>query len=444
MFLSSKSQTAIYEGNVSGTWTSNDSPYLIEGDITVPADSILTIEPGVDIIFQGHYHFLVKGVLQAEGTREDSISFTIHDTTGFAQLDNFSSGWSGIHFIDNENLSDTSILKFCQIEYTVPDTAISGYFYNYGSVYVRGFDTHTVRVENCWIKNNRQPCHSYFGTLMVINCIISNNIGGGMRLIYDFGLIYGNIVTENESNSGIGGMFFAGHPVIINNTICFNTAPNGGGLIINDDGGTLKVYNSIIFGNEATVGAGSMAYSAWSSIHFYHCILEGIYQGDPGGDTISVNTTSYNDLFDDTSTPIYTLANNSLAIDSGLNEIYVNSVLITHPEFDVIGNPRIFNNRIDIGAIESQDASFIEDDKIDLTKVIAYPNPTQYLLNLDLKENYSTNTQITMVDMKGIQVFNKQFSKPPTEIVIDFLPKGLYILIIKSRNINRNQLIIKQ
>ena len=443
----SNSQTIIVEGNVAGLWNSNNSPYLIEGDITLPADSSLIIEPGVDVIFQGHYHFQIYGSLNAEGTREDSINFTINDTAGFAQLDNYSSGWGGIQFIERGQTDDTSTLKFCLIEYTVPDTTMNMYYNDYGSVYTNGQYSGTVLLENCWIRNNRMCVHSYFGTMVVLNSIISNNTGGGLRMIYnDQGLIYGNIITENVSTeSMIGGMFFAGYPEIVNNTICFNTAANGGGLTISDDGGVLTVYNSIVFGNEATSGAGSMAYSAWSSIHFKNCILEGIYLADPGEVTVSVNTTSYNDLFEDTSTPVYTLAINSLAIDSGLNEVYFNSTILEHPAYDVIGNPRIQNNRIDVGAIETDVSYSIHDNSIDIVELFVYPNPAHSRINVDLSQyNSSSNIIITIVDMEGKKVIKTIYPNAPKNIDISCLSEGIYIMNIKSENINRNQLIIKQ
>ena len=54
------SQTPVPEGNVSGTWTLAGSPYLINGDITIPFDSTLTIEPGIVVEFQGHYRFVTN------------------------------------------------------------------------------------------------------------------------------------------------------------------------------------------------------------------------------------------------------------------------------------------------------------------------------------------------------------------------------------------------
>ncbi|MGD8627132.1 MAG: hypothetical protein PVJ34_21535, partial [Anaerolineae bacterium] len=51
--------TPVPGGNVSGTWTAAGSPYLIEGDITVPAGATLSIEPGVNVIFQSWYALYV-------------------------------------------------------------------------------------------------------------------------------------------------------------------------------------------------------------------------------------------------------------------------------------------------------------------------------------------------------------------------------------------------
>jgi len=47
-------------GDVSGQWTKEGSLYLIDGEITVPQDQTLKIEPGVQVIFQGHYKFIIQ------------------------------------------------------------------------------------------------------------------------------------------------------------------------------------------------------------------------------------------------------------------------------------------------------------------------------------------------------------------------------------------------
>ncbi len=65
--------TEIPAGDVSGTWTKAFSPYHINGEITIPNDSTLTIEPGVEVVFTGHYKFNVQGRLLAIGTETDTI-----------------------------------------------------------------------------------------------------------------------------------------------------------------------------------------------------------------------------------------------------------------------------------------------------------------------------------------------------------------------------------
>ena len=115
------SQTVIPGGNVSGTWVAFSSPYLIEGEITVPSDSTLNIEPGVEVNFQGHYKLIVNGFLEAMGTESDSILFTTSDT---------SDGWHGIRFID---APDSSHLSFCIIKHgqasgDSPDTRGGGIY----------------------------------------------------------------------------------------------------------------------------------------------------------------------------------------------------------------------------------------------------------------------------------------------------------------------------
>ena len=102
-------QTHIPYGDVSGIWTIDGSPYIIEGHISVPVDSLLCIEPGVDIIFSEWYYFRVYGTLLAEGTETDSILFTVIDTTDI---------YASIIFCElDTTLNDSSKLKNCKVDH---------------------------------------------------------------------------------------------------------------------------------------------------------------------------------------------------------------------------------------------------------------------------------------------------------------------------------------
>src|SRR3990172_2028024 len=56
------------EGEVSGEWDADDNPFVIVGDATVPDGELLTIGPGVQIIFREDVTLTVNGNIIAIGT----------------------------------------------------------------------------------------------------------------------------------------------------------------------------------------------------------------------------------------------------------------------------------------------------------------------------------------------------------------------------------------
>lgn len=116
----------ILAGEIEGIWEKKFSPYYVYGDVYVPDNKKLTIEPGVEIIFMGSYSFDVFGSLFAEGTASDTIVFHANDTTGmFLYKDmnvgypdgdfQWSKGWLGIHFISDYTDYDTCKINFVKI-----------------------------------------------------------------------------------------------------------------------------------------------------------------------------------------------------------------------------------------------------------------------------------------------------------------------------------------
>ncbi|MCX6270449.1 MAG: T9SS type A sorting domain-containing protein [Bacteroidetes bacterium] len=109
-------QTPVPAGKVGGQhWTVTGSPYLVQGNLEVQYDSTLTIDPGVNVIFQGYYYLKMDhSRLLARGTPLDSIRFTVADTTGY--YNRTFTGWNALWFY-GDYYQDTSYLEFTIVEY---------------------------------------------------------------------------------------------------------------------------------------------------------------------------------------------------------------------------------------------------------------------------------------------------------------------------------------
>ncbi|MBN1968958.1 MAG: hypothetical protein JXR48_10755 [Candidatus Delongbacteria bacterium] len=77
-----QAQTIIHGGNVNGLWTIDNSPYLVQGEITILSEDELVIEPGVRVEFDQHACLNINGEIKAVGTEQDSIKFTESQTSG--------------------------------------------------------------------------------------------------------------------------------------------------------------------------------------------------------------------------------------------------------------------------------------------------------------------------------------------------------------------------
>jgi hypothetical protein len=76
--LTAFAQTEV-SGEVSGEWTSEDSPYIVVDSTWVPEDEELRIGPGVDVLFGEDQGLFVFGTLEASGTEEDSVRIRVVD-----------------------------------------------------------------------------------------------------------------------------------------------------------------------------------------------------------------------------------------------------------------------------------------------------------------------------------------------------------------------------
>ena len=218
VFKLSSGQTTIPGGDVSGVWAISHSPYHIEDNITIPKDSTLAIEPGVEVIFLGHYALNVQGQLLAVGSEMDSIQFTIIDTSGFHNPDTTLGGWNGIRFIETPTDNDSSLIIYCRLEYG-------------------------KAVGNVWyINTGGAICVINFDKIRISNCLLSHNIAGGLMEAPSGGAIHlawsdikltNNTFSYNFAKNGGGAIqFHESNPFFANNTFKNNSAFNGGAILI--------------------------------------------------------------------------------------------------------------------------------------------------------------------------------------------------------------------
>lgn len=307
------SQTFIYQGNVSGTWTSAGNPYYILGNIAVNEVDILQIDPGVEIIFTNNYMFNILGTLNAIGSVSDSIVLTVADTSGFSTGTHL--GWSGLRIL----YPGTAHLQYCLIEYS-QSSGISIWsnlqldnstvrFCEGDGIHI--FDAHIIindvlvsdnrsngiileqwsyiRSEfNDFIIRNNDGYGLFLGDqskLITSNGLIENNYNGGVLVGYETSSNLSNlsIYGNGSLNSSGGGVFVGGGCYMNNVNISNNIGINGAGIYCNPIGfEQLTILNSAIDGNAAGINGGGI-YVAQGFIQATNCKINNNDASNGGG-----------------------------------------------------------------------------------------------------------------------------------------------------------------
>ena len=401
LVFQARSEVNIPAGNVNGIWTRENSPYNIEGEITVPDGENLTIESGSRVVFQGYYKLNIQGTLLAAGTENDTITFTTSDSTGYYNYTH--TGWHGIRFDSTATSNDTSKIQYCKIEY---GKAIGDSLENCGgAIYLRAFSK--VIISDNLIKDNYAELYgggifcdtsspiiknnSIIGNYAVkygagiscrinSNAVITNNIitnnradkyGGGVLFSSSSPSLINNLICNNYAEEISGGIFcFSSAPIITNNTVCQNkTGGWGGGLYLNKSSPSL--INTVVYSNSANLGSQVFLYDNDSNPIFDYCNIEKMesgFGGEGAGDNYDASGFNKTNFDNDpgfiisciapgyqTIIPVtaWQLQKNSSCINSGLANIEE----LNLPVLDLMGNPRIYDDAweiIDIGAIEFQ------------------------------------------------------------------------------------------
>ena len=288
-------------GSVNGIWDVEGSPYIVIGGVAVDYSQSLTIEPGVEVLFQGNYKIVVTGLLTTVGTETDSILFSWYEA-------NPANRGRGLIFI---NANDASQVSYCIIEHMYISFSNDEWAALACDECSPTFSHNTIR-ENTHLMNgiNRTGAGIFCeqsGSLVEYNEVYNNfgRYGSGIGLHYYNGIcqnnyvhhntadgngaggiqltycdppceVRNNTIVYNHSNIDGGGMFllYGSTASVHHNVIAFNTCGHSGAAIAFHSGSNAPVYNNTIFGNNASYSYNAFYnYSSSSSAVFYNNIV---------------------------------------------------------------------------------------------------------------------------------------------------------------------------
>ncbi len=248
----------------------------------------------------------------------------------------------------------------------------------------------TVQFMYCYIEFKNNILHNnksvYYGALSIrnsggdyFNNLVTNNSSntGGVYMSGDYSdyilRFYNNIVANNHGGNYGGGIGIVNKkPYLYNNTIVNNESgvfARGGGICF-EGNSDANMKNNIIYGNKtsgSTVANDICISDVSADPKFYNNDIKGgvaAFTGSGAGINYSGVYSNNIDVDPDFSSPsagadtTYNGRNANWSIDQGsaiINAGFENSSAIGLPLVDYNGNPRFYNGRIDIGAIENQE-----------------------------------------------------------------------------------------
>ncbi|MDP8211001.1 MAG: right-handed parallel beta-helix repeat-containing protein [Candidatus Stygibacter australis] len=265
-------------GIQTGTWTLEDSPFVVIGEVQIPAGEELTIEPGVTVQFWGEWSITAEGMLNAQGTETDSIYFDRYPT--------YSGYWDELRL--EQETGDGYELAYCYIRGAnngvnsidaplhIHNSHLDGNMTGIHLFAIGNPDPPDVLIEDCFIERSYENGIDIYenGNTTIQNCEITNN---GMGTQYR-GAIQINIQTNgavcsptiqdnyihdnNKQGITCTDMFSAGtiNVLIQNNQIIGNLT----GVYFYNCGGTLldnQIADNFIPG-DMNSGAGVMCYGS--------------------------------------------------------------------------------------------------------------------------------------------------------------------------------------
>ena len=217
-------------GEVSGTWSAYTT-YMVNGQINVPEGQSLTIEEGVQVIFNGDdgtgtgtgIEFFINGNIYCNGTEDAPVLFSV------AEIQRTDANWIGAQnlwggiFLNNKSDNAEALFSHCQIEYVGSPVTDHSQSYNEG-IYTPG--------EDWGVQITAAP--DFKGSLVVENCVFNNGNADAIYMQNGKAIITHNTFYCNGATGGEAVNVKAGTTT----TVAYNVmySPNTNGLKLSASG----------------------------------------------------------------------------------------------------------------------------------------------------------------------------------------------------------------
>ncbi len=430
-------------GSITGILKQQYGPYKIVGDVTIPNNGFLIIEPGVEIEIDDSL-IMVRGQLTANALGQEPIMFSSEN------------GWKGLRIYNSD--VDNQILNCIFSDAT--ETALR-------------IENSRVEILNNTFQNN-SATGPYAGALKIIS---SNNT-----------ILRNNLFANNRSTGGVGAVEIEGSSFNINNNIFVNNTGQIAAVLFIKMGSSADLINNTISHNNYTAETGFHILNSSSYVNIRNSIIRGegtIVSDLTGAITLAeysnisdgfsgVNIIDKDPLFKkasegigyayDASNAIWNLQDESPCIDAGNPaSTYNDPEDPANPGFALYPAKGTLIN--DMGAFGGSSAEYwlsIEDDFIvnrpdDSLNISAYPNPFNPNITISLNNityNKSDPINLSIFNAKGQLIktlVNNEVTKQ-TEFFWNgkdsnetYVPSGIYFVsfITVDQRFNHKIMLLK-
>lgn len=298
-----------------------------------------------------------------------------------------------------------------------------------GSTAINGGVT-SLYIDKCWFESNKEGSTTRYGSAIISyaygyeslsNLYVTNSVFIGNT---DIGNNGGNYVIY-QSVSSTANANTESNSVVRNNTF-YGNYDSKAMLLWNGNVGTLNCIfeRNIVTQGDSTMVIGNTA----TANNVYNVNINNNYlpansiQASVGFGYVN-NTLGTTPGFVDAANFNFNLTSSSPCLD-------IDGSLLWMPDnLDYAGNPRFSGVGVDLGAYEYQYQSTTGVDEVVESSILnIYPNPTNSVLNIEVKEN----TNIKIVNLLGKTLAEQQLNTDINTINVSNLPSGVYY--IQTRN----------